>query len=124
MVYKECENGQFHAETLRAQYVMRDAGAWARLWGRQIVREFALMVCAARDEFMRIELIAALQGAMQKHGTADRFLLELHNGVQRLAPLPQVQCWGLSAYDLHPEDQRQRRDHPVCEWNETKMLSY
>lgn len=145
-VWKQHENNQYQGEGLLMQEEKIVDAATVRLWGREMVHIFATLVRAQNKEFMRVELIAAIQSLMlvRKTGGADRFLLGLHNAMQNQSPFEHLLCWGYSEYDNHPEDSQQRRSHPTCTWqpaeceyecedeceedeceeDETKMLSY
>ncbi len=78
----------------------------ASVWGREMVRDFCWLAAAKRQAFLVHELIVALQNLMTNHGRGRRdvFLKALHDGLQGTCELARVPCWGLEAFDLHPEE--------------------
>lgn len=83
------------------------------IWQREIIRDFAWMCLAQKHGFIVKELIVAMQMLMleNKDGKKDIFLATLHAGVQGTVNIYEVPCWGLSKYDLHPEDAYQREKY-------------
>ncbi len=81
------------------------------VWGRELARDFALFVLAARQPHMVHELIVAMQSLMVDHlrGRRDVFLRALHDGVQGTTRIDEVPCWGLEAHDLHPEERENNK---------------
>ncbi len=82
------------------------------MWQRELVRDFAWLVFAKRTEsFVVLELIAALQEIMISHpvGKRDVFLCNLHNGLQGTCNVREVLCWNLEPYDIHSEEDYQKR---------------
>lgn len=81
------------------------------MWQRELVRDFAWLVFAKRNEpFIVLELIAALQEIMITHpvGKRDVFLCNLHNGLQGTCNIKEVLCWNLEPYDIHTEEDYQK----------------
>jgi len=85
------------------------------VWQREIVRDFVwLILHKAQKEgepVLKNELILALSKINQEHpyGSRDLFISALFQGVCGQLNIHQVQCWGFSSVDIHPEDAYQRQ---------------
>lgn len=84
------------------------------MWQRELVRDFVWLVISKREGHMTLELIAALQEMMLSHpmGRKDIFLASLHAGLQGHCNVREVLCWGNETYDVHSEEDWQKRIQP------------
>lgn len=78
----------------------------SHIWQRELVRDFVWFVVKRRQAPLVAELIAALQTLLWEHplGQRDLFLLNLHDALQGHCLLEEAPCWGLAAWDRHPEE--------------------
>ncbi len=70
---------------------------------RQLARDFVWLIANTGDSNAIQELIAAMQRLIVQHHP-DVFLAHLVAGLNGTCLLKQIPCWGLTAWDKHPED--------------------
>lgn len=85
------------------------------MWQRELARDFVWMVLSKKEGYMTLELIAAVQEMMLTHvaGRKDIFLASLHAGLQGQCNVREVLCWGNEVYDVHSEEDWQKRIQPA-----------
>lgn len=105
--HTEFLHGQFYLETFLYD---GDENLHDFTWGRALVREFCIVVHAQQNDFIRYELMGALQMLSRFHqqGRSDAFLVRVLNGLMLPHQLPSVLCWQCGKCDTHhPEEIRQ-----------------
>jgi len=94
-------NGEFFADGF-----VYDEQCYSYIWQREIVRDFVWYVANKKSGTFNAELICALQSLLYEHprGKCDIFLLNLHDALQGKCLLEEAPCWGITHWDLHPEE--------------------
>jgi hypothetical protein len=86
----------------------------SHIWQRELVRDFVFSISKVNNAFYIAELIAALQHLLWEHprGSADLFLLNMHDALQGRCNLAEAPCWGLQWWDVHPDERADVRNKP------------
>lgn len=101
-------NNEFFLDTL--VYDQQHINSY--IWQRELVRDFCWLVANRKSGALIIELICALQTLLFEHprGKCDVFLLNLCDALQGRCLLEEAPCFGLTAWDLHPEERADREE--------------
>lgn len=99
---RDGQNGEFHIDG----FVYEEQRISSHIWQRELVRDFLWFVVNKKKLGLVVELIAAIQALLWEHprGQRDLFLLNLHDGLQNRCLLEEAPCWGLAAWDMHPDE--------------------
>lgn len=83
-----------------------DTHVASHIWQREMARDFVWMIANREVGALNVELIAAMQALLLDHprGQRDLFLLNMHDALQGHCLLREVPCWGVSAWDKHPDE--------------------
>lgn len=79
------------------------------IWRRQLVRDFVWIVLHKKARFITMELITAVQAILVRIKNRDIFLATMHCALQGRLPIFELVCWGLNQWDLHPEEERNKK---------------